>query len=117
MEKHLQFLGGLFIIFNTLTLVIALVVSAIVVGGGMISGDETVMAITAMVASILAFILLIVSVPGIICGFGLLKRRPWARVLAMVIGVINLFNIPFGTALGIYTLWVLMHDDSQPLFR
>lgn len=116
MEKHVQFLGGLYIIFNSLTLVIAIVVSAIIAGGGFISGDEMVIAITAIVASALAIFLLIISAPGIICGFGLLKHRSWARVLALIIGVINLINIPFGTALGIYTLWVLMHEKSQSLF-
>jgi phage shock protein PspC (stress-responsive transcriptional regulator) len=116
MEKHVQFLGGLYIIFNSLTLVVAIIVSALVAGGGFISGDETVIAITGIVASALAIFLLVISAPGIICGFGLLKHRPWARVLALIIGVINLINIPFGTALGIYTLWVLMNEDSQPLF-
>jgi len=116
MEKHVQFLGGLYIIFNSLTLVVAIVVSAIVAGGGFISGDEMVIAITGIVASALAIFLLVISAPGIICGFGLLKHRPWARVLALIIGIINLINIPFGTALGIYTLWVLMHEESQSLF-
>jgi hypothetical protein len=40
-------------------------------------------------------------------GFSLLTRKPWGRVLGIVVGVLVLIKIPVGTALGIYTLWVL----------
>jgi hypothetical protein len=44
---------------------------------------------------------------GLAAGWGLLDRRPWARVFAIVVGCLSLLSFPFGTALGIYTLWVL----------
>jgi hypothetical protein len=51
---------------------------------------------------------------GFLAGWGLLNRQPWARMLAIVLGVISLFfHIPFGTALGIYTLWVLLPAHSE----
>ncbi|WP_263380852.1 zinc ribbon domain-containing protein [Granulicella paludicola] len=40
-------------------------------------------------------------------GYGLLTRQPWGRILAIVFGIFALIHIPFGTALGVYTLWVL----------
>lgn len=45
---------------------------------------------------------------GFIAGWGLLERQPWARTLAIVLGILALLDFPFGTALGIYTLWVLL---------
>jgi hypothetical protein len=45
---------------------------------------------------------------GAMVGIGLLRRERWARPLAMVVAVISLLKLPFGTALGIYTLWVLV---------
>jgi hypothetical protein len=42
-----------------------------------------------------------------------MQREPWARVMALVLGFISLFNLPFGTALGVYTLWVLLPAQSQ----
>ncbi|TAN21517.1 MAG: hypothetical protein EPN33_12965 [Acidobacteria bacterium] len=57
--------------------------------------------------------LLIYSVLTIIAGAGLLMAQSWARMLAIVLGIIRLINIPFGTALGIYTLWVLLPDESN----
>lgn len=44
---------------------------------------------------------------GFTTGFALLNRKPWGRILAMVLGILALIKIPFGTAIGIYTLWVL----------
>ena len=50
---------------------------------------------------------------SIATGAGLLSRSPWARMLAIVFGGLNLVDIPFGTALGIYTLWVLLPEESE----
>lgn len=50
---------------------------------------------------------------GFIAGWGLMQREPWGRVIALVLGFISLFNIPFGTAIGVYTLWVLLPAQSQ----
>jgi hypothetical protein len=47
----------------------------------------------------------------------LLQSESWARILAIVLGILELVSIPFGTALGIYTLWVLLPADSESEFR
>ena len=54
---------------------------------------------------------------GILTGWGLLDRQPWARMLAIVLGCFNLVDMPFGTALGIYTLWVLLPAKSEAEYR
>ena len=61
----------------------------------------------------LGLLLLIKSCLGIASGVGLLQRQSWARTLAIVMGIIVLINIPFGTALGVYTLWTLLSPESQ----
>ena len=58
-------------------------------------------------------VLIAVAVAGALAGWGLMERRAWARMLAIVLGVLGLFNLPFGTALGIYTLWVLAPATSE----
>ena len=65
----------------------------------------------------LSLLLLATGVLGIIAGWGLLERRPWARMLAIVIGCLFLIDMPFGTALGIYTLWVLLPASSEEEYR
>ena len=57
--------------------------------------------------------LVVMGVLAIIAGVGLLIPLSWARMLALVLGIIELVSIPFGTALGIYTLWVLMPHESE----
>ncbi len=65
--------------------------------------------------SVIAIALLCKGLLGIFAGIGLMQRQTWARTFAIVLGIISLFNAPFGTALGIYTLWVLLspHADTE----
>ncbi len=53
------------------------------------------------------------AIAGVIAGWGLMAHRPWARMLAIVLGCISLIHFPFGTALGIYTLWVLVSEGAD----
>jgi hypothetical protein len=47
---------------------------------------------------------------------GLKHRRPWARMVALVLAVLNLFFLPFGTALAVYAFWVLLSDEARRAF-
>ena len=68
--------------------------------------------LTALVST-LGIIVLAKAACGFVAGWGLLKREPWARVVTLVLAFISLINFPFGTALGVYTLWVLLPGQSQ----
>jgi hypothetical protein len=57
------------------------------------------------------------AIAGLIAGWGLMSRSPWARMLAIVLGCISLIHFPFGTALGIYTLWVLVPQGADVEYR
>jgi hypothetical protein len=61
--------------------------------------------------------IILLSLPGVFAGYGLLKRRPWARILAIVVGALHLYNLPIGTALGVYTFVVLADSRAEALFR
>lgn len=63
--------------------------------------------------SVIGVFILGKAAAGFIAGWGLMQREPWARVIALVLGFISLFNIPFGTAVGVYTLWVLLPAQSE----
>jgi hypothetical protein len=117
MQKHVTALGVLYIALESLGLFAAIIVFWAVVGGGLISGDEEAIAITAIVGTSIAGFLIITSLPGIIGGIGLLKHRPWTRILVLILGFLNLLFVPFGTILGIYTIWVLLKDDTAKLFQ
>ena len=67
--------------------------------------------------SFIGILLITKAVVGIIAGVGLLQRQSWARILTLIVGVISLLNIPLGTALGVYTLWVLMAPNADEEYR
>src|SRR5262249_15281462 len=60
------------------------------------------------IGALVLVILFVLSVPGIIAGVGLLSFQPWSRIFTIVLSILHLMNIPFGTALGVYGLWVLL---------
>ena len=124
MSTHVKVLGALFIALSALGLLSALVVmfsfgiSAGLVG---IAADpvdaDIAQPILALIGVGVTIFLLVMSVPGIIVGWGLLKFRPWARILGIVLCALQLINIPIGTAVGIYGLWVLFNSETERLFN
>lgn len=116
METHVKVVAWLYIILGALTLFIAALIFLVVFGSGLISGDRTAMSVTFFVSTLVGLILLILGLPGIIAGFGLLNFRPWARILALALGVLNLPGFPVGTLLGLYTLYALLDEDGARLF-
>ena len=71
---------------------------------------------TAFLHPLLTFVGVLViakAVAGFAAGWGLLQREPWARILVLILAFLSLINPPFGTALGIYTLWVLLPANSE----
>ena len=111
MEKHITIVGVLHAAYSAMVLMAALIVVAAVAGGGILSGDRVAMQITGTVAGIIGSFLVLVSLPGLIGGIGLLMRKAWARILLLIVGALQLLSIPFGTALGIYTLWALTRPE------
>jgi len=63
--------------------------------------------------SVIGILILVKSACGFVAGWGLMQRERWARIVTLVLAFISLFNVPFGTALGVYTLWVLLPGESQ----
>ena len=61
-------------------------------------------------------LLLALAPPAVIAGYGIRRFRPWSRSLTTVLSIFELMSIPFGTALGIYSLMVLLSEDVDPVF-
>ena len=59
----------------------------------------------------------VLAVLSFVTGWALLTRKPWARVLALVMGSLSLLRIPVGTGVGIYTLWVLAPRAAGEQYR
>ena len=117
MQKHITAVAALHIGFGVLGIVIGFFLFALLSGIGTITEDSQAQVVLWIVGTSLGSFLFIISIPGIIAGMGLLKFKNWARILTLIISAIDLLNIPFGTALGIYSIWVLVQDESIKLFN
>ena len=69
------------------------------------------------IIGIVGWLALVKAAAGFIAGWGLLQHEEWARVFALVVGFLALLNLPVGTALGIYTLWVLLPSQSEEQYK
>lgn len=123
MLTHVKVLGVLYILLSALGLCAALfLMLAIGAASGIVAASAepqdaaVALPIIGISGTALVAFLLLTSAPGLITGIGLLKFRPWSRILGIALSVINLIHIPFGTVLGIYGLWVLLNKDSERIF-
>ena len=123
MTTHVKVLGGLYLALSAISLFAALflalaVGTASAIVGSVADAQDAAIAIPiiGIAGTALVVFLVIVSLPGLIAGIGLLKFRPWARIVGIVVAVLYLVHIPFGTIVGIYGLWVLFNKDTEPLF-
>jgi hypothetical protein len=116
MRQHVPILGWLFIVYHAIVALVGIGIGIIVSGAGAISGERDAMFITGTVGVAIACFLIVLSLPGIITGLGLLKFRPWSRIAAIIIGALHLLSFPFGTALGVYTLVVMLNAEAPAWF-
>jgi len=124
MDAHLDFLGVLFVIWGALTTLIG--VSTLALGAGAVAlitssadrggGRQVVAGLMAAVFAALAVIAILWGIAHIVIGLPLRRRRPAARILALVLGSVDLVLLPYGTALGCYALWVLLSEKGKALF-
>lgn len=117
MEKHLTAVAALHVGLSILGGLLGIFIFVLLTGIGVIAQEKEAFFILSIIGTGVGVFFLFLSVPGIIGGIGLFKRKEWARILVLILSAIELLNIPFGTALGIYSIWVLVHEDTIQLFR
>lgn len=124
MATHIKVIGILHIVMGAIGVLIGL--AFLLFFGGLAGvvglGDRThdnlaAIPILGMIGGFLFILIAVLSLPGIIAGIGLLQFRPWGRTLGIILSAVHLFNVPFGTALGVYGLWALLTPEAEALFR
>jgi hypothetical protein len=116
LESHLTIVAILHIGLGALGLLAAAIVFVVLFGVGAISGDQQAFGILAFIGIGVGAFLGILSLPGVLGGIGLLRHQSWARYLVLVLSVFQLFNVPIGTAVGVYSIWILAQDEATALF-
>ncbi len=123
MKTHIKLLGVLNIIFGALGLAFAagmLLMFGGIAGVITMTGEqdaEIAAPILGAIGALIFVIALVVSVPLIIAGWGILNFHEWGRILGIAVAAIELVNVPVGTAVAIYGLWVLLNRETVQLFR
>lgn len=117
MEKHINIVAALQIGLSIFNLLIAFLIFTVLKLVGGFVDDANGATILSLIADVLAIVFIIISVPGILAGMGLYKRKEWARVLSLILSVIEIFSFPFGTAIGIYSIWVLIQPETITEFN
>lgn len=123
MRTHNQIIAWLHIVFGGLYVLGGLVAWLVFVGIGgaaAASGGQEGLAVLAAFGGIGTFIMLFVLVlglPGVIIGWGMLQHQPWARIGGILLSIINLLNVPIGTILGVYGLVILCNEETARLYQ
>lgn len=72
--------------------------------------------LVAVVMAISFLFQLLFAAPSIIAGYGLLKRKHWARTATIIAGVLSAMSFPIGTAVCVYTFWFLFGENGKELY-
>jgi zinc-ribbon domain len=113
---HLRLLGILWLVLSGLRLLPGLAMAIIFQPETQWLPPEVPPFVPHLVQTI-GFSLAAIGVLGLVIGWGLLTRQSWARIVALIVGGLSLLDFPLGTALGIYTLWVLLPARSEEEYR
>lgn len=116
MHQHVQILGWLLVIGHIVFLAVGVFLFFLLTGIGAASGDTQALAILGVIGTSLGLLLTVLALPGMAAGYGLLTRRSWGRILALVVAAFNVLNFPVGTLLAGYAFWVLLQQAATDYF-
>jgi hypothetical protein len=116
-------LGILFIIWGVLTTLVGLstlalgvAAVALITAASRGGGSQVAAGLAAAAFTTLALIAIVWGAAHVVVGVPLRRRQPWARLIALMLGSVDLLLPPYGTAVGLYALWVLLSEDGKNLF-
>lgn len=120
-QNHIRIVSLLTLVSGILAMIPTLLMLLVAFGlsiGGPFSDNPWGLLTAGGIVGIIAICLMVIALPTLIAGFGLLARKPWARPLTLLIAVFNLFAFPIGTMLGFYQLWVLaMNEETVAAYK
>ncbi|MFC1800220.1 hypothetical protein ACFL2Z_04860 [Candidatus Eisenbacteria bacterium] len=117
MEKHITLAGAFNLAMGIMGILGVITASLMMATLEKYIEEPDAAAIAILAVSLGISYLAVISTAQIICAIGLLKRRPWSRVLMIIVSAVKLLSIPIGTALGIYTIWVLIQDETKTILN
>ena len=121
MKSHVDFLGILFIVWGLLTVVVGVSTLALGIGAATLitsasGGGQVAAGITAAAFTALALMAILWGAAHVLVGVPLRRCTPWSRLIALMLGSVDLLLLPYGTAVGAYALYVLLNEKGKALF-
>jgi len=116
-ESHVRTIGILHIVHSAILVLIGLFLLGLMGGIGVATEDETAFLVLGVLGTLLTFILFLFALPGFIGALGLLQRQSWGRILILVVSFLKLIDFPLGTALGVYSIVILLREDGVQYFE
>jgi hypothetical protein len=118
MKKHVTLVAALQIGFSTMGIIIATVVFFVFsFAGSFVSDVDIADVVLKFIGTFIPAVFFLGSLLGLIGGIGLLSSQRWARILVLITSAIACFVFPVGTIIGVYSLWVLLQDETARLFH
>src|SRR4030043_2054723 len=118
MKKHVTVVGAIYIGFGILNLILALgAFFALNFARQVVGNDEVPTMVLSFLAISVPLLIGFMATLGLVGGIGLLSFQSWARYLIIVVAALGCLNIPIGTLKGVYSLWVLLQDETIKLFN
>ena len=117
MKKHITTIAILHIGLSCFCALLGIFLMTLLTSIGLIVHNEEAQSILQLIGVSLGSFLVIISIPSIIGGIALLRYQEWGRILILIISAIDLLNFPLGTALGIYSIWILVQPETGAIFN
>ncbi len=111
MHKEIELLGALHIAISILYTVVFSAIYAVLLSKGFFSDKESSANIQLVILAVVGIFLMLFAISGVIAALGIIRNRPWAQMMILILGCLDLICVPLGTALGIYTIWIFMHSE------
>ena len=120
LHLHVQILGWLRIVGAALTATIGVILLIFLAGIGVFSsaasGEAAPFWVLTMVALFVGGLMVVLALPALLAGIGLLRRKEWGRILALIVAVFDLLNFPIGTLIAVYSFYVLLQNSAAAYF-
>lgn len=125
MKRHVQFLATLYLAWGAIFALVSIAGFALAAGAFAIAGStgpvrfgsEMAAQLTGVTITVVSLIAMVWAILHLVVGRQLKRMRPSARLMSIGLSVGNLILLPFGTALGAYSLWALLKDEGRRLFE
>ena len=105
-QSHKRTLGIIHIVYGSLIAIAFVFI-------GSFDADEILFMVSSLIRTIFILLLVFSALPSIIAGIGLLQKKSWGVVIALIAGCVSIFSFPFGTAVGVYSIYVFVENNKH----